>query len=804
MSRPTQFNKNGPSKNRMTNPLDNKHNNPKPIYSRPGIRRPYPTYDPLYYTSDRTIDSNITDTLDNNRPILLNRGANLRSNYPYQTDTGINQNESTLNSLNIIKDLMSTSIMNNCKSFKLLQKYIDVSNELNKITLMQLETKLDKISSQLSRISDRQESTYRYNNYKQPNVNRPIDPYQYQSPPLNNYPDHNYRPINPNLNTINSCSGSCCNMNDPSFLPSFGRKIERPKKKEKNKPDKKVSDTFNGMTIHFDDLNISGSDQLHRSLTNDVGNNTPSTASTADLLGPFSFLSPILFKSFDINGDSTKESNDIQNESEPEDVIVYNSADEFEELDLKLDSLDDMIKLGAMYDDLKKTDKQVATDNPLEDKDKCLDNQSPPSSSSTDIFDESTTDSDILDNKDNKDNKEDKEDKEDKDNKDSQSTKSDQNIDICNIINCLDQLLGTSTPKPMFSSKKKKVSFKDKEERPRKKTKKDRRDKRNNKLEKDLDMLEQQQITAPNKQGNSEFKMNGKRYPINLLTLNKLIKPLTKLKSMIGLDKVKNSIMDMIIYYLQGFENTNKNMLHTIIEGPPGVGKTELGKIMAEIYSALGVIPSNKFKMVKRKDLIGEYVGQTAPKTQKVIDEAEGGILFIDEAYSLGNKDKKDSFSKECIDTINQNLSENKKKFICIIAGYPNELEECFFSSNPGLRRRFPFKFTIDGYQPAELKNIFMKKINDSKWNVNSEDLDQDSLLKFFETNHTNFPNFGGDIDNLLVDCKFMHSRRVLGKHPKFRRNFIKEDIDKGLERFKSNRVKDDFIKRYIRDTIYM
>src|SRR5438093_1618571 len=83
----------------------------------------------------------------------------------------------------------------------------------------------------------------------------------------------------------------------------------------------------------------------------------------------------------------------------------------------------------------------------------------------------------------------------------------------------------------------------------------------------------------------------------------------------------------------------------------------------------------NKFKLVKRTDLVGEYLGHTAHKTQRVIDDADGGVLFIDEAYSLGADDKRDSFSKECIDTLNQNLSENRSKFICIIAGYPDELE---------------------------------------------------------------------------------------------------------------------------------
>ncbi len=381
------------------------------------------------------------------------------------------------------------------------------------------------------------------------------------------------------------------------------------------------------------------------------------------------------------------------------------------------------------------------------------------------------------------------------------------------------------------------------------------------------------------------YEINGKKYPINLETLNKLVKPLTKLKNTIGMEKVKSGIFDMILYYLQNFETKNNNMLHTIIEGPPGVGKTMVGRIIGEIYAALGIIPSNKFKLVKRTDLIGEYVGHTAHKTQKAIDEANGGVLFIDEAYSLGSEEKKDTFSKECIDIINQNLSENKKKFICIVAGYPNELERCFFSYNPGLKRRFPFKYSIEGYTSDEMYNIFMKMIYDIKWNMSNnmsydelvnickenkhlikkingvsseEDIkiikqifninisDNEKMIKymnenkdkfnfendtikditlklnniindsnfgfsvelyykeiitkFFEKNKTEFKNFGGDLENLLVMCKFSHSKRIIGKHPKLKRKFILEDIQNGFNKFVENkkRENDEWKKMYI------
>ena len=109
------------------------------------------------------------------------------------------------------------------------------------------------------------------------------------------------------------------------------------------------------------------------------------------------------------------------------------------------------------------------------------------------------------------------------------------------------------------------------------------------------------------------------------------------------------------------------------------LAKTEIAKIMGEIFSNLGILKKKKFKKVTRSDLIAGYLGQTALKTTEVIKESLGGVLFIDEVYQLGNAEGRDSYSKECIDTINQNLTERQGKFICIIAGYKDSVENCFF-----------------------------------------------------------------------------------------------------------------------------
>ncbi len=303
-------------------------------------------------------------------------------------------------------------------------------------------------------------------------------------------------------------------------------------------------------------------------------------------------------------------------------------------------------------------------------------------------------------------------------------------------------------------------------------------------------------------------------YDVDLEILCKLVPPLLELNNMVGLLNIKSQVVDHIIFFLQklnekdrcntclncnfGRKCTNKlnnDMLHTVITGPPGVGKTEVGKILGKIYRAMGILSKGHMHIASRSDLVGKYLGHTAAKTQEFINKCTGGVMFIDEAYALGNAEGRDSYSKECIDTLNQNLTE-RRDFLCIIAGYKDALEKCFFNYNEGLRRRFPFRYDISGYSTDELAEIFLMKVKKDGWFTQfDEEFERTgkippTLGQFFCSKKGDFPNYGGDVETLFLNCKICHGKRMLFKDPSMRKLITMHDIEMGYELFIENRKK--------------
>jgi len=276
---------------------------------------------------------------------------------------------------------------------------------------------------------------------------------------------------------------------------------------------------------------------------------------------------------------------------------------------------------------------------------------------------------------------------------------------------------------------------------------------------------------------------------LNQEHLLQLQEPLQKLNNLIGMESIKSNIFNQLVFFLQKIEENYPHMLHTCVQGPPGCGKTELANILADIYANLGIIKEAKVVVARRSDLVAGFLGQTAIKTQEVIDSAKGGVLLIDEAYSLGNEEKKDSFAKECIDTINQNLTEGKADFICIIAGYKEDLEKSFFSFNSGLERRFPYRFTIEDYTPEDLSKIYQKILGRSDWRINQED--EKKMVEFFRKERGSFKFNGGDLENFCHFSKLAYAKNNIFKVSGNMERIINiDDIMVAFELYSANKNK--------------
>lgn len=199
---------------------------------------------------------------------------------------------------------------------------------------------------------------------------------------------------------------------------------------------------------------------------------------------------------------------------------------------------------------------------------------------------------------------------------------------------------------------------------------------------------------------------------------------MAELHSLIGLERVKqdvdslrNLIKVQAMRRQQGLPNTSVSY-HCVFSGNPGTGKTTVARILAGIYKELGLLKKGHLVEVDRSKLVGEYVGQTAPKTNKVIDEALDGVLFIDEAYTLvgGQND----YGAEAIATLLKRMEDDRERLVVILAGYTDEIKE-FIDSNPGLQSRFNRYIHFDDYSADELLDIFMRNIKKSGYVITGE-----------------------------------------------------------------------------------
>ena len=197
---------------------------------------------------------------------------------------------------------------------------------------------------------------------------------------------------------------------------------------------------------------------------------------------------------------------------------------------------------------------------------------------------------------------------------------------------------------------------------------------------------------------------------------------LAKLDGMVGLAAVKKEISNLAAFLnlqiRRGETNTFQGK-HYVFTGNPGTGKTTVARIMADVFRTLGILSRGQLVEADRSKLVAGYSGQTAIKTNQLIDSAMGGVLFIDEAYTLKSNDQ-DSFGAEAIDTLLKRLEDDRGKFICIVAGYTDQMHD-FIDSNPGLKSRFTQTIHFDDYTPDELTEIFVNLAKGKNFTVDED-----------------------------------------------------------------------------------
>lgn len=264
------------------------------------------------------------------------------------------------------------------------------------------------------------------------------------------------------------------------------------------------------------------------------------------------------------------------------------------------------------------------------------------------------------------------------------------------------------------------------------------------------------------------FSMRMRSAPQKKTSENNFEKALKELDQLIGLTPVKENVASLInltrvqaLRAEHGLKNPGMS-LHLAFIGNPGTGKTTVARIIAKTYQALGVLSKGHLVEVDRSGLVAGYIGQTALKTQEVIDKALGGVLFIDEAYALEVEESPNDFGQEAIDTLLKAMEDHRDDLVVIVAGYPGPMKK-FIESNPGLKSRFNRYIHFDDYSASELFEIFSLQIQRNDYSI---DNDAQLLVREIFENivRCKGDNFGNarDVRNMFENVLAAQANRVI------------------------------------------